>query len=263
MMRQTETRRWLLGILVLLSFCALAVATVAEEADAPKPIPTPPKPIPTRDFVVFTIKHRSAEEVREYLLPLLREAPFEVDIGPQNTLIVTDLSPDMRPFVETIIRLADVPPVTYEVRARLILAVPEDPPEPIPGELEDVAALLGNVFRFTNYKLVDHVVIRANTERTVRLAAAGGKCSLQLRARYQPPEEGDPKTGVFAFDEFVFVLEGNRILETTFRVLSGDTVIVGASRMEDPDEALIIILTATCAPGLPLPQAPEKAAKAP
>lgn len=114
------------------------------------------------------------------------------------------------------------------------------------GASNDAAALvpqeLKSLLRFNTYHLLDSGYVRGGEKETLRLALAGsllGEVRFRVRAGTPPAIEFDvevkgPRDG-----------KGDRpdLLETSATAKSGETVVLGASRMRDSANALIVLLT--------------------
>jgi hypothetical protein len=216
------------------------------------------------DLGVYTIKYRPAEEVAAALRGVIQDHTGRVRVAGPHVLYVVLLS-DKRLVDELVARL-DVPEVAFQVRARLILAASDyKEMQPVPKELQDLAALLSSVFTFRKYDLLDEVVLAAKAGTPTTMVLAGGEYELQFTARHEPAGEQQPAAaGLFGFDTFVLgkrdvvrVEEEKRggtsvrkeimgykpVLSTSFRAEADKPVVVGASRTGDSGKALIVVLT--------------------
>lgn len=114
------------------------------------------------------------------------------------------------------------------------------------GASNDGAALvpqeLKSLLRFNSYRQLDSGYLRGVERETARLTLAGnllGEVRFRLRA------------GVPSVLEFDVEVRGPRdgkgdrsvLLETSATAKSGETVVLGASRMRDNASALIVLLT--------------------
>jgi hypothetical protein len=113
---------------------------------------------------------------------------------------------------------------------------------------ELVPAELKTLLRFTSYHLLDSAFVRGTEEQPMRLALAGnlaGEVRFEVRSR-QPETILEVNVEI----EGAAVAGGRapRLLETTIRAKNGETVVLGASRMRDSSNALIVLLTAKLMP---------------
>jgi hypothetical protein len=134
-----------------------------------------------------------------------------------------------------------------EVTLRLIEAssaanAPNDAADLVPAELK-------SLLRFTRYHLLDSAFVRGTEEESMRIMLAGrdmsGRIKFELRERQPVP--------VMEFEVEIDGAPGStqraqRLLETTTTAKSGETVVLGASRMRDAQNALIVLLTGKLLP---------------
>ena len=130
-----------------------------------------------------------------------------------------------------------------EIMLRLVEAgadpkMPNDAGGLVPAELQ-------KLLTFTRYQLVDTAYIRGQEEESLRIALGGamlGVVRFEIRGSeveydvriYGPPP---PEKG-----------ERARLLETRATGKSGETIVLGASRMSSGTKALIVILTGKLLP---------------
>ena len=244
---------WLLGVLALAATLLAGSAVLAEDT-------------PTAAPDIFTITSRPAQEVADILWVVLPDLKPNVRVGPQDILVVSGLSPELRTVVEQLISRFDVPQATFEVRARLILAASDyKQMQPVPKELQDLAGHLSSVFAFKKYEMLDDVFLTVKDGSPATTVLAGGMYQLQFTVRGEPPNDGGAgAAGSVAFRKFVLgkrdvvrVEEETRgdttvrkeimgykpVLETSFWASTGTPMVVGSSRMGDDSKALIVVLT--------------------
>ena len=123
------------------------------------------------------------------------------------------------------------------VEASSIGTAPNDAADLVPQELK-------NLLRFSRYRLLDAAMIRGGEGETLRLAIAG-----ELRARMQfEMREG----GKLEYDLEIHAPSSGKgtdvLLETEAVGASGETLVLGASRMKDARSALIVLLTGRLLP---------------
>jgi hypothetical protein len=125
-------------------------------------------------------------------------------------------------------------------QAEILLRVIEAASDPkSPNDAEGlVPAELKKLLTFTRYGLLDSAYIRGGEEEPLRIALAG---SLLGFVRFEM--EG-------GLIEYTVRIEGRRsgqepapkLLETSVRAKSGESVVLGASRMSGGTKALIVLL---------------------
>lgn len=237
-------RRWFTGTALLL---ALLCGTVGAAEEAPE-----------ENIRILTTRFRSAEDVADAIWQVLPDLHQSVRPGPQNVLVAQGLTADLADVVDELLKRFDVPEETFQLRIRLIEAVRGEETVELPKELKDIAGLLGSVFRFTNYALLDDAVMVAQTGSRSSMGLAGGLGQVDFLAHYEPPPEGPTREGgSFAFDEFAVTTfrteereDGSKyekpvpFLTTSFRVRTNGSLVVGGSTQgEQIASAIIVVLT--------------------
>lgn len=110
-----------------------------------------------------------------------------------------------------------------------------------------VPAELRNLLRFKHYALIDSAYVRGREDESIRIALA---VHLQGRLKFNV-EERDADSLRFEVEiEGQPDAKGERstLLETETTLKNGGTVVLGASRMQGADRALIVLLTARMIP---------------
>jgi hypothetical protein len=134
-----------------------------------------------------------------------------------------------------------------EVTLRVILAnsdagTANDAADLVPAELK-------TLLRFTRYHLKDSGYVRGITGQEMRVSLAAD-LSGRIRVKVRDQQPGP-------LLEFEVEVDGPlppgaqrapRLLETTTTAKSGETVVLGASRMRDSSNALIVLLTGKLLP---------------
>lgn len=118
----------------------------------------------------------------------------------------------------------------------------EDASQIVPAELK-------NLLRFKHYELLDSAYVRGREDNTMRIALA---VNLQGKIKFIL-EERDKDSASLRFEveiEGAPNPKGERgsLLETETTLRNGETVVLGASRMQGADRALIVLLTARIIP---------------
>jgi hypothetical protein len=175
-------------------------------------------------------------------------------VGGRNFLEV-GAEPAVQEKVARALAKSDVRPETQRFQLLLLAATLKaggSGPE-IPANAEKALNDLKKFLPFKSYQLVDAAWL-SGTEGEVtqgRLAASGGG-AYEVKLRFQ--ESGDPNT--LFMDHFdlgqemvVQTKDGphfdtRRLIETTFSLKQGETVVVGTSKADGNDGALVVLLTA-------------------
>lgn len=133
-----------------------------------------------------------------------------------------------------------------EIMLRLIEASADGKPASDASHL--VPPELKSMLNFRSYHLLDSALIRGQEDRDLEIALAGS-----LKGELEFDVEGNGKTPLLRVKVNLLgppAEAGKRasLLETRTTVRSGDTVVLGASRMRSGDKALIVLLTARLLP---------------
>lgn len=133
----------------------------------------------------------------------------------------------------------DVPPATQEFRVILLEATREgtlpDLPEGARQALEDLVQVLP----YRGFRQVDMALMRTADYASTRIGEAG---AFTVELRFQ----GDPRRHPGLQLDFEFrhsFGETRQIMSSSFATEVGDTVVVGTSRVNSGEEALVVLLT--------------------
>lgn len=218
------------GVCMLL-FCLATAACSFADADSS---------ILTR---AFRIQFRPVEHVVPVVNSLLsREGSLTLQPG-LRTIIVQDHEANLRQ-VEMAIQDLDVPPPAVEISAKLILATKKEKAGPISEEIKNMAGM-GDVLRYNQYSLLDSGTIESQE---------GERCTLRLARNYQLRFVADviqEGVGIIRLKDFQLRrrVPGKSkeetftpLLTVTVNLRNEETVVLGASRFEESEQALLIVL---------------------
>jgi len=128
----------------------------------------------------------------------------------------------------------------------------------IPANVQKALADLKGFLPFKGYELLDSTWMRATQDRVTeaRLIGRDG-ASYAATLLFRAPSSGDLFIDGFRLKAEPFTptspggakeprntRPGRDLIQTTFGIKTGETVVVGTSRVEDSDEALVVLLTA-------------------
>ena len=128
----------------------------------------------------------------------------------------------------------------------------------IPANVQKALAELKGFLPFKGYELLDSTWMRATQDRVTeaRLIGRDG-ASYEATLLFRAPSSGDLFIDGFRLKAEPFTptspggaketrntRPGRDLIQTTFGIKTGETVVVGTSRVEDSDEALVVLLTA-------------------
>jgi hypothetical protein len=128
----------------------------------------------------------------------------------------------------------------------------------IPANVQKALAELKGFLPFKGYELLDSTWMRATQDRVTeaRLVGRDG-ASYDVTLLFRAPSSGDLFIDGFRLKAEPFTptspggvkearntRPGRDLIQTTFGIKTGETVVVGTSKVEDSDEALVVLLTA-------------------
>jgi type II secretory pathway component GspD/PulD (secretin) len=191
----------------------------------------------------FTIKFKKVDEVAAIINSLVSEKGA-VTIQPRlQTLVVQDFEKNLRQ-IEMAITAFDVPPPAAEISVKLVLASKTMDQGSISNEIKTMARI-GEVLKFNQYSLLDSGILQCEE---------GQSSVLSLAKDYQLSFVADiieQKNHIIRLQNFQLKKrkkdsDGKEIfvplISVTLNLRDAETLVLGASRFEDSNRALIVIL---------------------
>lgn len=191
----------------------------------------------------FTIKFKKVDEVATIVNSLLSDRGA-VTMQPRlQTLVVQDYEKNLRQ-IEMAIAAFDVPPPAAEVSVKLVRASKNTEETSISNEIKNMAKV-AEVLKFNHYSLLDSGILQCEE---------GQNSVLSLAKDYQLSFVADiieEKNNIIRLQNFQLKKrkkdsEGKEIfvplLTVTINLRDGETLVLGASRFEESDQALLVIL---------------------
>jgi type II secretory pathway component GspD/PulD (secretin) len=190
----------------------------------------------------FSIKFRKVEEAVSLINGLLSEKGA-VTMQPHiKTIVVQDFEKNLRQ-VEMALSAFDTPPPSVEVSIKLVLARRLDKSPDVAQEIKDIGKV-GEVLRFNSYTLLDNGIITSEE---------GQNATLNLAKEYQISFLTDvvqEENGVIRLKNFQLKKKKKGrakepmvpLLSVTLNLRDAETLVLGASRFEESNHALLIIL---------------------
>jgi hypothetical protein len=167
-----------------------------------------------------------------------------------NRLIIEDTPEMVAKFLDMIKEL-DVRPLDLQFNMDLIVAS-LDPEDGIHKDLRNDAVIkeMQSMLKYRSFKLLDSTLIKVQdrTESNQRLGGEGMSFRLRLRPRHITEEKGD----TFNIDLTLYKVVGSPIdakemsstlVATTLSLKSGERTVVGVSKLDGGDKALVLILS--------------------
>jgi hypothetical protein len=108
---------------------------------------------------------------------------------------------------------------------------------------------LRNLLTYESFKRLDSTLINVqdNSRSTQRLGGAGLSFRLDLQPRYIKEEDGDSIRVELSLSTRQYKKDGSplsmTLIDTTISLVSGDRSVVGVSKLNGGDKALILILS--------------------
>jgi hypothetical protein len=198
---------------------------------------------------VFVLKYKRVEEATLLVRPLLTDSGSILLQSKINALTITD-----RPSALNLISLAlaqiDVPPKGYTIAVKMVRARADAPAGDLSREIGGIGNKLREVFRFNDYALIDSAVLGGTEGESVSYLL-GGEYRLGFRI------DSAGQAPLVRFSRFSLSREradarGRKVqtplFRTTLNVGLNQTMVVGASKEEASNKALILILLVQEAP---------------
>ena len=190
----------------------------------------------------FVVKFKKVGEIASIVNGLLGEKG-SVTLQPGlHTIIVQDTEKSLRQ-IEMAIAAFDTPPPSVEITVKLVRATKNSAEPGVSEEIRNMARL-GEVLRFNQYTLMDGGVIETQEGQNSVLLLAK---DYQLRFFPDVIQEGN---GIIRLKDFELRKRtgGKKkdlfttLISITVNLRNAETLVLGASRFEDSDQALLVIL---------------------
>ncbi len=164
----------------------------------------------------------------------------------------------------------DAVPLTQSFQVLLLSAgaKPASSGLEIPANAQKALEDLKGFLPFKSYRLLDAIWMRATQDRMAfgRISGSGG-IDYQVRLRFR--NLGNPKDRNLFMDNFVLMVQhptpkpptgdakeipviappaSQALIETSFSLKGGETIVVGTSKLNGSDEAIVVLLTAVPSP---------------
>jgi hypothetical protein len=200
---------------------------------------------------VFQAKHRPSASLAGVLGNI---QGILINHNREFNTVALNGSPENIKVAEALLEKYDTPRRQAEFLLRVIEAgsgVGADKPGPNDA-VELVPAELKSMLKYNRYTLLDSAVLRGMEAEDLRLALANnlnGKLRFNVREsalEMSVDMEGPP--GNIKNNNGLDVTHWPRVLSTTATAKSGETVVLGASKMRGGNNALIVLVTAKLLP---------------
>jgi hypothetical protein len=190
----------------------------------------------------FNIKFRRVDEVAAVINGLLGDRGAVTMQPKLRTIVVQDEEKNLRQ-IEMAIAAFDVPPPQAEISVKLVRASRVAKETPIADEIKNMARV-GDVLRFNDYTLLDSGLVRCQE---------GEPSTLSLARDYQLSFKADiiqDANRIIRLKDFQLKKRKKEngkeiftpLISVTVNLRDAETLVLGASRFEDSDQALLVVL---------------------
>jgi hypothetical protein len=205
---------------------------------------------------IVKVNYIEARSAYSILMPYMsRNGKLQL-VRESNMLIIEDI-PDIVDKILSILKEIDVKPLDLQFTVDLILgAVSEDSSEDASGSTRDrklesdpLIKELSKLLTYESFKRLDSTLINVqdNSRSTQRLGGGGLSFRLDLLPRYIKEETNDSIRVELSLTSTRYKKDGSPIsltlIDTTISLKSGDRSVVGVSKLNGGDKALILILS--------------------
>lgn len=193
----------------------------------------------------FTVKFKEVNEVASLVNSLLSEKGAMTLQPRLHTLVVQDYENNLRQ-IEMAISAYDTPPPAVEISLKLVRATKNTQVSPISEEIKQMAKL-GEVLKFNQYELLDSSLIQSEEGQASVIALAK---DYQLSFVTDVIQEGK---GIIRLKNFQLKKKKKDVngkesflplISLTLNLRNAETLVLGASRFEESNQALMVILLA-------------------
>lgn len=231
----------LLAVLAL-AFAFPTVAVAGDEAAARR------GDVETRTEVV-TVKHIEAHQAQQVLRPFSSRDVGRLDSNDELSLLTIVDRPALVARMLEVLAEIDRPRAQLKLDVYLVVAGPKvragTPPGP---ELDAVLDELRNLFAYDTYSVMDRgtILMTAGQEASLQVGGSEG-WQLDVTSREQGTEGDRFGLNVHLYKSWEVegsggVFKRDTIVSTSLEVKDGQTSVVGASKLDGDDRALITIL---------------------
>ena len=205
---------------------------------------------------IVKVNYIEARSAYSILMPYMsRNGKLQL-VRESNMLIIEDI-PDIVDKIISILKEIDVKPLDLQFTVDLILgAMTEDSSENVRGptpdkklESDPLIKELSRLLTYESFKRLDSTLINVqdNSRSTQRLGGEGLSFRLDLLPRYIKEESSDSIRVELSLTSTRYKKDGSPIslvlIDTTISLKSGDRSVVGVSKLNGGDKALILILS--------------------
>jgi hypothetical protein len=207
---------------------------------------------------IVKVNYIDARSAYSILMPYMsRNGKLQL-VRESNMLIIEDI-PDIVEKVLSILKEIDIKPLDLQFTVDLILGSMNASSTDADTATNSVADRkiksdplikeLGNLLTYDSFRRLDTTMISVqdNSHSTQMLGGEGMSFSLDLQPRYIKEEKGDSIRVDLSLSRRQYQRDGSplslTLIDTTLSLRSGERSVVGVSKLDGGDKALILILS--------------------
>lgn len=205
---------------------------------------------------IVKVNYIDARSAYSILMPYMSKNGKLQLVRESNMLIVEDI-PVIVEKILSILKEIDIKPLDLQFTVDLILGSMSRDMEADPLYERSIRDLksdplikeLSKLLKYESFKRLDSTLINVqdNSRSTQMLGGAGMSFRLDLKPRYIKEEKGDSIRVELSLSSRQYKRDGSplslTLIETTLSLQSGDRSVVGVSKLNGGDKALILILS--------------------
>lgn len=201
---------------------------------------------------IVTIKYIDVKWTEDLLHPYMSRVGTIRRLHDGNKLVIED-TPENVEKILAILKELDVKPLDLQFNVDLILgSTTSQTDEGFDKELKSdpVMKELGQLLQYKSFKRLDSALMKVqdNKGSSQRMGGDHLMFRLQLRPRYIKEEKGDSiQVELYLSQDMGLSAEGKQrsisLVETALSIKSGERTVVGVSKLNGGDQALILILS--------------------
>jgi len=201
---------------------------------------------------IVTIKYIDVKWAEDLLHPYTSRRGRINRLHDGNKLVIED-TPENVEKILSILKEIDVKPLDLQFNVDLILGSTDSQSgEEADKQLKSdpVMKELGQLLQYKSFKRLDTALVKVqdNKRSTQRMGGEHLMFRLDLRPRYIEEDKGDSiQVDLYLSQDMGLTSEGKRksitLVETSLSIKSGERTVIGVSKLNGGDKALILILS--------------------
>jgi len=192
----------------------------------------------------YKIKFKTVEEVASVIEPLLSQRGT-ITLQPKNRIITVSDAAQNLSEIENMLISFDVPSPGVKMFFKLIYAEKKEKAEEMKN-VPDYILKMRNIFQYTDYEVIDEFLIESieGDEPSFRM---GKDYRIKFKVAYISGKKGLIQLKNFSLDKIEKGIKKDvrytNLLTTTINLKDRETVIIGATKLEESPKALFIALS--------------------